>query len=192
MIKIEKNNLQIKNESDEASNLNDTLSKKFCDKDKLNKMLIDKINKIVDERKTALQEESEIRSEIVKKTEEYVKNVQQKYEAELPEKEKLIKENQELRQKIEEYVLESKGIKDSIENKLKSKENQVGLDEETFKLNIKVQMEEVTHTAQKNVLENMELKRQLDLYKMKYEEMSSNVKIYTDKYQEFIDEIEKV
>jgi hypothetical protein len=182
----------MKEETDESKLINEQLSKKFADKDKLNKMLFEKINKIVEERKAALQQETEIRNDIVKSTEEYVKEIQQKYESEIPEKEKLIKENQELRQQIEQYVNESKGIKDRIENKLKSKENQVMSDEEHFKNNIRLQMEEVTLTAQGNMLENVELKRQLDMYKTKYEEMSGNVKMYTDKYQEFLNEIEKV
>jgi FlaG/FlaF family flagellin (archaellin) len=97
-----------------------------------------------------------------------------------------------LRQQIEEYVRESMTIKDSIENKLKTRENQGALEDETFKANICSKMEEVTANAQKNIMENMELKGQLDFYKNKYEEMSNNIKGYVDKYQEFINQIEKV
>ena len=38
----------------------------------------------------------------------------------------------------------------------------------------------------------MELKKQIEFYKIKYEEMNSNIKIYTDKHKEFCNEIEKV
>jgi hypothetical protein len=192
IVKIESNNVFIGKELESSKDVNEILSKKFNDKEKLNKLLINKINSIIDDRDKELISESERKNKIVMDTENFVKELQGNYEADFPEKQELINENQRLRTQIEEYVKESINIKESIENKLKVNDPSNSEESLSFTNDLKTRMEEVSTNTQKLLFENMELKKQIEFYKLKYDEMSSNIKIYTDKYKEFCNEIEKV
>jgi hypothetical protein len=166
------------------------LTKKHGDKEKMNKLYTEKLNKLIEERKKFLLDENEKRNLIVKEAEEYVKELQARYEKELPEKQLLIQENQRLRQEIETYINESLNIKETIENKLKIKEQTE--QEDSYKNEIKTVMESVSINAQRYVLENIELKKQAPFYKQKLEEMTETINSYKLKYNEFMNELEKV
>jgi hypothetical protein len=81
-------------------------------------------------------------------------------------------------------------IKETIENKLRLKEQSE--QEDSYKNEIKAIMESVSVNAQRYVLENIELKKQGPFYKQKYEEMSETINSYKHKYNEFMNELEKV
>jgi hypothetical protein len=173
--------------------LNETftvLNKKFEDREKLFKLFNDKLSALIEDRKAFLLQENEKRNKIVQECEEYVRELQGKYERDLPEKQLLIQENQNLRQEIETYISESMTIKDTIENKLQNKD--VHNDQEAYKDNMRKMIEAITGDTQRHFLENIELKKQLPFYKQKVSEMTETVGSYTSKYNEFIGELEKV
>ena len=72
-----------------------------------------------------------------------MKDLQAKYEREIPERDEIIKENEMLRKKFEEYVQNTSSIKDNLENQMKLKEQQTTAFEEEFRGQVKLKMEEL-------------------------------------------------
>ena len=72
-----------------------------------------------------------------------MKDLQSKYEKEIPERDIIIKENEMLRSKFEEYVQNTTNIKDNLENQMKLKEQQTVQFEEEFRGQVKLKMEEL-------------------------------------------------
>jgi len=72
-----------------------------------------------------------------------MKDLQAKYESEIPEKNEIIKENDMLRKKFEEYVANTTSIKDNLESQMKLKEQQTNAFEEEFRGQVKAKMEEL-------------------------------------------------
>ena len=110
--------------------------------EKLNKFYLEKLKEINEEKKTIINEEKAKRNEIVTKCEDFMKEFQQKFEASIPEKEELIKENEMLKKKLEEYVYNTNQIKENLESQMLLKDKQNLLFEEELRNQIKLKMEE--------------------------------------------------
>jgi hypothetical protein len=182
----------VKAEAQKIKELNAELTKKLGDKDKLSKMIIEKVNTINAEKQKIINEESEKRNIIVKETENFVRGLQSKYEDELPEKKKLIEENQTLRGEIEGCIKNSGGLKDMLENQLKEKEKNTEDIENKIKNDLKSKMENMSYAAQKYIFENSELKIQIVSYKKKNDELLGLLNAFTQEYDKLKNELEKV
>jgi len=129
-----------------------------------------------------VNEHVELRNKVVKETEDYVKELQAQYELTLPEKQKLIEENQQLRRDIDACVKDTMSMKDSIEDKMKEKDEKTVELENEYKNSIRSKMEEMTFNAQKYLMENSEYKGQIINYQKKNEEMSGAVAMFNVEY----------
>ncbi len=72
-----------------------------------------------------------------------MKELQSKYEKEMPEREELIKENERLRKQFEDYVASTNTLKEDLENQMKLKADQTSAFEDKFKGEIKTQIEDL-------------------------------------------------
>lgn len=167
------------------------VNKKYSDKEKVAKMIIDKIQLINEEKNKIILEESEKRSKCVKETEEFVKDLQNKYQAEIPEKQKLLEENQILRKDIEKCVEETIKMKDAIEKQMKEKEQRAFYLENEYKNDIKTKMEVMTTTAQKYLLENSALKSEIINYQKRNQELGNSLLMFKTEYEKVVNEIER-
>lgn len=181
---MEKEHTKIKEKSNE-------LMKKFNDKEKISKLLIEKIKIINEDKHKIIQEETDKRNCIVQETEKFVKDIQEKYEQEIPEKQKAIDENQNLRKEIENCVNNTMATKEEIENKIKQKEKEAVELEENYKKDIKTKMETTTVKAQKYLYENSEIKTQIVSLLSKNEEMEKAETTFKAEFLKLENELEK-
>lgn len=164
---------------------NNTLSNKIASGEKYSKMLLDKCNQLNEEKKKIIIDESEKRNELIKKCEDFMKDMQSKFEKEIPEKELLIKENEQLRKKLDE-------TKVFIEEKLESAQKSKEMFEQSMKTGIEAEVKELRERDTLNKIENMQLKAQLNIYNQKFDELTNSVKSYNSHYELLKKEIEKV
>jgi hypothetical protein len=155
-------------------------------------MLIEKIKNMTEEKNKVLLEENEKRNQIIKETEEFVKNIQNKYQEELPERQKLIEENQKLREELDESIKYTMNIKQLIEAQKDKKEKKAKDLEEEYKNTVNTKIEQLTYDTQKYLLENNELKTQIIQYQKKCEELQESHSLFNKEYEKLMTQIEKV
>jgi len=154
-------------------------------------LLIDKIKTINEEKNKIIKDETDKRAFIVQETENFVKDLQEKYEQEIPEKQKAIDENHRLRKEIEDCVHSTMAIKEEIETKIKQREKEALTLEENYKKDIRLKMEETTLKAQKYLFENSELKSQIISVLAKNEEMEKAETSFKTEFFKLEAELEK-
>lgn len=164
---------------------NNTLTNKLAQADKYSKMLLDKCNQLNEEKKKLVIEETEKRNELIKKCEDFMKDMQSKFEKEIPEKEMLIKENEDLRKKLDE-------TKVIIEEKLDIAQKSKQMYEETIKNGLEVKLKELMEKDNIQAIENQHLKSQLTLYNSKFDDLSKSIQSYTSTYETLKKEFDKV
>jgi chromosome segregation ATPase len=171
---------------------NAELIKKLTDKDKYSNLLIEKIQNTSEQRNKIIQEQADLRNKAVKEAEDYVKSLQEQYESQLPEKQKLIEENQNLRKEIEETVQTTMTMKSEIEGQMNSRESKALTMETDYKNDLKTKMEGMTMNAQKYLIENSQLKSEIITYSKKNEELFETVSMFNKEFDKLSNEIEKV
>jgi chromosome segregation ATPase len=149
------------------------------------------MNDLQEEKKKIISEEQAKRAELIKKTEDYMKEYQQTFESVVPEKEALMRENMVMKQKIEAYVENTKAIKENVENQLKLKDQQNGVFEEEMRSQIRSKMEELSKQNEKAIQENQELKTKNTMYSKKFEELNNNIKQSNEVFTKMKEDIEK-
>jgi hypothetical protein len=98
---------------------------------------------VLEEKNEIAKYEKERREEITKKCEDFIKEIQQKYEKDLTEKEELIRENDMLRKNLQEYISNTSAIKENMEAQIKLKEQQTLSYENEFKQQVKERIDEI-------------------------------------------------
>jgi chromosome segregation ATPase len=189
---LESKHKSLQTETNNIQKTTSEINRKINDKEKYSKLIIEKINVINADKQKIISEESEKRNVVVKETENFVRTLQSKYEEELPEKKKLIEENQLLRSEIEQCIKNSGNLKDLLESQLKEKEKASEDIENKIKNDLKSKMENMSFHAQKYIFENSELKIQIANYRKKNEELSSLVDAFNKEYDKLKNELEKV
>ena len=182
---------QLENQKSKIREKSIELNKKFTDKEKISKLLIEKIKTLNEEKNKIIEEDTEIRNMIVQETENFVKDIQEKYELGLPEKQKAIEENQYLRKELEICFLSTMAVKGEIENKLKERAKESMELEEKYKIDIREKMEETTMKAQKYLIENSELKTQIISILSKNTEMEKAEETFKTEFLKLENELEK-
>lgn len=170
----------------------DDLGKKLTDKEKFSNMYIDKIRNVNEQKNQIIREQAELRNQAVKDTEDYVKELQDKYESQIPEKQKLIDENQSLRKEIEETVQTTMAMKSEIEGQMSLRENKALSMENEYKTDLKTKMEDMTMNAQKYLMENSSLKSEIIHYSKKNEELFGTVSMFNKEFEKLTNDLEKV
>jgi hypothetical protein len=166
--------------------------KRRGEKEKYNTMLIEKMKKLSEEKNKILTEENEKRNQIIEEAGNFVKDIQLKYQEELPEKQKLLDENQRLRKELDESIKYTMKIKEMIENQKNKKLNKTKELEDEYKNNMSIKMEKLSSQAQRYLIENSELKTQIIEYQKKNEEMQNILGSYNKEYQNLMHQIETV
>ncbi len=151
-----------------------------------------KMNDLQEEKKKIIKDEMAKRNEIIKKTEDYMKEYQQNFENDVPEKEALLRENMILKQKIEAYVQNTKAIKENVENQMKLKDQQNLMFEDELKNQIKSKMDELSKQNDKAMIENKELMEKNQIYAKKFEEINKNIVSSNETFSKMKEDIEKV
>lgn len=185
-------NSKLTSQNNTLKTKNTELNKKITDKDKFSKILIDKIKSINEEKQKLIEEEVNKRNEIVKATEDFVHQIQVKYEEDLPAKQKLIEENQNLRKEIELCVKSTLEKKELIENQLRAK-CMLG-DEWKRKVEdkLKEKMERLTNLSEGGLVEKTNIIMELGSIRNNNLEMENIVGKYNDELAKLVNEIEKV
>jgi DNA repair exonuclease SbcCD ATPase subunit len=187
-ISLSQNKIKIDGLTKDNSQLNDninTLNNKVSSGEKYSKMLLEKCNQLNEEKKKLVQEETEKRNELIKKCEDFMKDMQSKFEKEIPEKELLIRENDDLRKKLEE-------TKVLIEEKLDLAQKSKLMFEESIKCGMESKLKELIEKDNLNSAENMHLKAQLNIYNQKFDELTKSIQTYNGHYETLKKEIDKV
>lgn len=156
----------------------ETSLKRFNDKDKFQKILVDKGNKINQEMKDINARAIEERNQIIKEAEDYAKNLQKKQQEEMPEKQKLIDENARLHKELEAYLMEGLKIKGELDKQLKGGES--SMKKLTGGGDMQKVMEGLAKSAQINALENHKLQEELMGYERNNLELEKFVKMVDD------------
>lgn len=137
--------------------------KKTIDKEKFTSLLRDKIKYVKNEKIKIIQDITLQRNLIVQKTENYVKEFQEKFHGDLPEKQILIEENQRLRKEIDEISKKSDSIRENIEKEIQEKERKNNEFQNDF-INISKQKLEKAQREKESLLrENTQIKKDLKI-----------------------------
>lgn len=172
-----------------AKEKHDAVLKQAQDKDKFQQMLVDKGNKLNQEKIDFIQSANDSRTNLIKDAEEYAQNLQKIQEDSLPERGILIEENNRLKKEIEYYLLECMRMKEDFDSTIKK--NQKNFEDLTQKGKggFEKVMEKITASAQKNMMENTTLKTEITTYDQKTEELKKIIDMANNEHQKLRDEI---
>lgn len=162
-----------------------SLSNKMSSTEKYSKMLLEKCNQLNEEKKKLVLEETEKRNELIVKCENFMKQMQSKFEMEIPEKEQLIHENEELRKQLEK-------TKVLLEEKLDFAQKSKDFFEENIKTGMESKLKELMTKENVYASENTQLKAQLNIYSSKFDELTKSVVNYNSHYDTLKKEVDKV
>lgn len=153
---------------------------------------MEKIKSINEEKIKIIQEITEKRNEIVVETENYVKEIQMKFQSELPEKQKLLEDNQRLRDELEEFTKKSSNMKEDIEKEIKEKEK-LNIDLQSDFINkFKGKLEKIQSEKEVLFIENMKLKKELEEYSKTKDDRDKTLDKYVAEWEKFTKENENV
>ncbi len=165
---------------------NTSIRAKLDEKEKYNKILMEKIKIIHEEKEKILYDENNKRIEVVKKCEDFMKDVEEKLKAAAGEREQIINENNELREKLKDAA---KFIQDNLEASTSMKADSIRMEQE-LKGMMQGKLLEATENAQLLYQENINLKSQISLYTSKFEEVNKSMQKYSSVYDSLKKEIE--
>ena len=111
--------------------------------EKVNKLSLQRLQALNDEKKKLLKEEQSKFNEINQKCENFIKDFKSKIEASAPDKETLVNENEKLKAQLQEAISNAKELKETLENQMKEKEMKTQKIENELRNDIKTNMEEL-------------------------------------------------
>jgi len=120
-----------------------------------------------------------------------MKDFQTKLEASKPDQNLLLQENQMLKSKLEEYVLNTNNIKENLENQMVLKDKQQKLLEEEIRNTVNTKIGEMSDQTQKLLLENRDLKGKNNFYAKKFDEVNKSIQQSNEVFTKLKDEVEK-
>jgi len=162
----------LKSDVDEANEFFKKEDKKYQDKKDFHNKLVEKGNKIQEDRAEMIKKYEQERQKLVDESNEYVKDLQKKTDPNEPERKKLLEENENLKKQIQETIQEGIGMKDKFEEMLK----QSGLDIEKLTeskgKDIKESLSKFQEKTTGQIMLNSSLKTQLLEIKRRNEEFA--------------------
>ena len=179
----------LKSDVDEAEEFFLQEHKKYEEKKNFHNKLVEKGNKIQEDRNEMIKKYEEERQKLVDESNDYVKELQKKTDPNEPERKKLLEENENLKKQIHDTIQEGMGMKDEFEKMLK----QSGLDLEKLTENkgkdIKDTLNQFQEKTTSQIMLNSSLKTQLLEIKRRNEEFE-RFKVTAEKQcKQFEDEI---
>ena len=113
--------------------------------EKVNKLSLQRLQALNEEKKKLIQDEKNKFNEINQKCENFVKDFKSKIEGSVPDKETLVSENENLKAQLEEAISNANKLKESLENQMKEKEVKTQTIEEELRSDIKKKMEDIVY-----------------------------------------------
>ena len=190
--KLVNNKKQLFLKNEQLKKENEEMTKKSNDKEKFSNLLLEKIKSINEEKIKIIQDITEKRNEIVIETENYVKDIQTKFQNELPQKQKLLEENQKLRDELEDFTKKSSCMKEEIEKEISDKEK-MNIDLQSDFINkYKNKLEKIQTEKETLFIENIKLKTEIEEYKKTKDDRESTHQKYVMEWEKFAKENEDV
>ena len=184
--KLEKPLQQDVDKANEVFNAN---HKRCEDKRKFHNLLVEKGNKLQEDRNEMINKYEKERQDLVKASEDYVKGLQAKTDPKDPERKKIIDENQRLKNEIQKFIDEGMKMKDDFDKQLKEGGFDIKSFEEKSKLDFQNTIESFQQKAQGGILLNTSLKTELLQLKKRNEELEKFQKMANDQYNKLQQEI---
>ena len=174
---------------DEANEVFNTSHKKYEEKRKFHNLLVEKGNKLQEDRNEMIKKYENERQELVKESENYVKELQEKTDPKNPERKKLLDENQKLKDDIQKFINEGMKMKDDFDKNLKEGGFDIKNFEEQSKLNFQSTIESFQQKAQGGILLNTSLKTELLQLRQRNQELERFQKMANEQYNKLQQEI---
>ena len=174
---------------DKANEVFNASHKRCEDKRKFHNLLVEKGNKLQEDRNEMINRYEKERQDLVKESEDYVKGLQAKTDPKDPERKKIIDENQRLKNEIQKFIDEGMKKKDDFDKQLKEGSFDIKSFEEKSKLDFQNTIESFQQKAQGGILLNTSLKTELLQLKKRNEELEKFQKMANEQYNKLQQEI---
>ena len=165
--------------------------KKYEERKNIHNKLVDKGNKIQEERNAMIKKYEDERKNLIKESEDYVKELQNKTDPNHPERKKLLEENQKLKDEIQKYINEGLKMKEDFDKQLKEGGFDIKNFEEKSKLQFQNTIESFQEKAQGGILLNTSLKTELLQLQQRNQELEKFQKAAAQQYETLQAEIKK-
>ena len=179
----------IQKDLDEAEEVFNARHKKYEERRNLHNKLVDKGNKIQEERNEMIKKYEENRQNLIKESEAYVKDLQSKTDPNNPERKKLLEENEKLKADIQNYINEGLKMKDDFDKQLKDGGFDIKNFEEKSKQDFQKSIESFQEKAQSGILFNTSLKTELLQLQQRNQKLERFQKMADDQYNKLQQEI---
>ncbi len=163
--------------------------KKYEERKNLHNKLVDKGNKIQEDRNEMIKKYEAERQELIKESEDYVKSLQEKTDPNNPERKKLLEENEKLKGDIQKFINEGLKIKEDFDKQVKEGGLDIKNFEEKSKLDFQNTIQSFQEKAQGGILLNTSLKTELLQLRNKNQELERFQKMADDQYNKLQQEI---
>jgi hypothetical protein len=157
--------------------------------EKHNKTLLEKVKELNEEKARIQIEERARREEIESKCEDFKNDVIAKFKS--TDTEVIRADNESLRQKLEEYKENTKQITENLQMQLELKDMQNANFEEEFRTQITSKFDELKEQTEKFGLENSELRKEYNTVHSKFEQLTSALGKFHQKFEVGKKEFEK-
>ena len=186
--KIEK---PLQQDLDAAEEVFNAKHKKYEERKNLHNKLVDKGNKIQEDRNEMIKKYEDERNELIKESEDYVKSLQEKTDPNNPERKKLLEENEKLKGDIQKFINEGLKLKEDFDKSLKDGGLDIKNFEEKSKLDFQNTIQSFQEKAQGGILLNTSLKTELLQLRQKNQELDRFQKMADEQYNKLQEEIQK-
>ena len=167
---------------DEAEAVFKARDKKYEERRALHNKLAEKGNKIQEERNQMIKKYEADRQNLIKESEDYVKDLQSKTDPNNPERKKLLEENEKLKGDIQNYINEGLKLKDDFDKQLKDGGFDIKNFEEKSKQDFQNTIESFQEKAQSGILLNTSLKTELLQLQQRNQELERFQKMADEQY----------
>ena len=145
----------------EAKELYKARNKKYEERKNFHNKLVDKGNQMQEDRNSMIKKYEIERQNLIKESEQYVKDLQKKSDPDEPVRKKLLEENQKLKEDIQKHLSEGLKLKEDFDKQLKEGGLDIKKFEEKSKTNFQNKIESFQEKAQGGILLNTSLKNEL-------------------------------
>ena len=163
--------------------------KKYEDRKNLHNKLVDKGNKLQEDRNQMIKDYEARRLKLIKDSEDYVRDLQSKTDPNNPDRKVLLEENEKLKNDIQKYVNEGLKMKEDFDKQLKEGGFDIKNFEEKSKMDFQNTIESFQEKAQGGIILNTSLKTELLQLQQRNQELERFKKMADDQYNKLQQEI---
>ena len=179
----------LKQDLEEAEKAFNVQHKRYEDRKNFHNKLVDKGNKLQEDRNQMIKDYEAQRQNLIKESENYVKDLQAKTDPNNPERKKLLEENEQLKKDIQKYVDEGLKMKEDFDKQLKEGGFDIKSFEEKSKMDFQNTIESFQEKAQGGILLNTSLKTELLQLQQRNQELERFQKMADEQYNKLQQEI---